>query len=115
MEAFWKGYLPRIEKSLPHIDACNETIKSDMEKVAALLPHIEADKRKSISPILHMAEGQIILNTILQVLDKEYLVIRMPIQVIQGSLQRHLKFGIMSTADSGIKLAEKVSCIELGS
>ena len=73
MEAFWKGYLPRIEKSLPHIDACNETIKSDMEKVAALLPHIEADKRKSISPILHMAEGQIILNTILQVLDKEYL------------------------------------------
>lgn len=68
-----EGYLPRIEKSLPHIDACNETIKSDMEKVAALLPHIEADKRKSISPILHMAEGQIILNTILQVLDKEYL------------------------------------------
>ena len=36
-------------------------------------------------------------------------------RVIQGSLQRHLKFGIMSTADSGIKLAEKVSCIELGS
>lgn len=73
MEAFWQGYLPRIENSLPHIDERNEEIRNDMSKAAALLSHIEADKRGSISPILHMAEGQILLNTILQVLDREYL------------------------------------------
>ena len=73
MDTFWKGYLPRIEWGLPHIAECNETIKKCMSEVAALLPSIEADKRKRIAPLLHMAEGQILINTILSVLDREYL------------------------------------------
>ena len=41
-----------------------------MAKVAALLVQIEDDRR---APVLHMAEGQILINTILRVLDREYL------------------------------------------
>lgn len=73
MDTFWKGYLPRIETSLPHIVECNETIRNDMAKVAALLVQIEDDRREGIAPVLHMAEGQILINTILRVLDREYL------------------------------------------
>lgn len=42
-------------------------------KVAALLVQIEDDRREGIAPVLHMAEGQILINTILRVLDREYL------------------------------------------
>ena len=39
-----------------------------MAKVAALLVQIEDDRREGIAPVLHMAEGQILINTILRVL-----------------------------------------------
>lgn len=34
-----------------------------MAKVSALLVGVEEEKRKYIAPILHMAEGQILINT----------------------------------------------------
>ena len=41
-----------------------------MAKVSALLVGIEEGKRKYIAPILHMAEGQILINTMFGVLKK---------------------------------------------
>ena len=70
---FWKDYLPRVEKNLPHIAECNDIIRDCMAKVAARLSQIEEDRRESIAPILHMAEGQILINTILSVLAREHL------------------------------------------
>ena len=73
MEQFWQDYLPRIESQLPEIEQCNETIRQCIGKTAKMLPGLEQKKRERIAPILHMAEGQILINTILSVLAGEYL------------------------------------------
>ena len=66
--AFWEKYDEQTENSQKQIEFCNEAIRNDMAKVSALLVGIEEGKRKYIAPILHMAEGQILINTMFGVI-----------------------------------------------
>ena len=61
--AFWEKYDKQTENAQKQIESCNEAIRNDMAKVSALLVGVEEEKRKYIAPILHMAEGQILINT----------------------------------------------------
>lgn len=106
--AFWEKYDEQTENSQKQIEFCNEAIRNDMAKVSALLVGVEEEKRKYIAPILHMAEGQILINTMFgvfknvhdgqqnQCVDKKHLL-------------RLLRSGTMSIADSGTKSAVRVS------
>ena len=66
--AFWEKYDEQTENSQKQIEFCNGAIRNDMAKVSALLVGIEEGKRKYIAPILHMAEGQILINTMFGVI-----------------------------------------------
>ncbi|MFR3256772.1 MAG: hypothetical protein ACLTRS_05805 [Lachnospiraceae bacterium] len=83
-----------------------------MAKVSALLVGIEEGKRKYIAPILHMAEGQILINTMFGVLKKVHDGQQNPC-ADKKHLLKHLKSGTMSIADSGTKSAVRVSCTVL--
>lgn len=73
MEAFWKGYLPRIERKLPLIQERNDRMDACCDEIRGLMPDMNPGDRARMLPYFIMSDGQKLLNRMIAVLAKKWL------------------------------------------
>lgn len=73
MDAFWKGYLPRLERRLPMLRRRNDRIDACCDEIRGLMTGMNPGDRARMLPYFIMSDGQKLLNRMIAVLAKRYL------------------------------------------